>query len=187
MVSVDCGQHWDALSWLVMGWEGLDHCDWCHSWAGGPGCFRKAGWANNGEQTSDLHASVASASVTACRFLPWVPAGCAQWWSLNWKLWAEMSHFLPKLFLVIHHSSKNPKTQLLQGAWCSLGATCCWEIVRDGSHRPALRGAGPLKGPKQQTVRSRAFSVCSEALLQYFLGRGKMSTVYLFKAMTFLF
>jgi hypothetical protein len=53
--------------------KGPAHCEWCHPWVGGPGFYKKAGWANQGKQASKQHRSMASASASATRFLPWVP------------------------------------------------------------------------------------------------------------------
>ena len=44
-------------------WEGPAHCGWYHPWAGGPGVYKKAGWASHGEQASKQHPSMGSASA----------------------------------------------------------------------------------------------------------------------------
>jgi hypothetical protein len=49
--------------------EGPAHCGWYHPWAGGPGCYNKAGWASHEEQASKQHPSIASVSAPASRFL----------------------------------------------------------------------------------------------------------------------
>ena len=44
---------WASLwvSFLLSNWqEGPAHCGWFHSWAGGPGFYKKADWACQGEQ-----------------------------------------------------------------------------------------------------------------------------------------
>jgi hypothetical protein len=48
-------------------------CGWCHPWAGGPGLSKEAEWATHGEQYSEQHSSMASASVLNSRFPPWDP------------------------------------------------------------------------------------------------------------------
>ena len=48
---------------------GPAHCGWGHLWAGSPGFYKKAGWASHGEQASEEHPSMASASAPASRFL----------------------------------------------------------------------------------------------------------------------
>lgn len=63
-----------------------------------PGCYKKPGWANHGEQVSKcspLASAPAPASRTCLERLPWLSS------VMDWKLWNETSPFLPKLLLGI--------------------------------------------------------------------------------------
>jgi hypothetical protein len=59
------------FSQLVISGGGPTHCGWFYPWAGGPGLYKKAGWASHGEQASKQHPSVASISAPISRFLPY--------------------------------------------------------------------------------------------------------------------
>jgi hypothetical protein len=91
--------------------EGPAHCEW-YRWPGGLGFYKKAGWANHGEQASKQHPSIASASAPASRFLLCL-SSCPDflwWWTVVWK------HKLPVLF----------------SSWCSITAKLWFLITQHG-------------------------------------------------------
>lgn len=58
-------QAFRAFSILAIGAGGSAHCGWCHSWADGPGYYKKAGRERLDEQASKQHFSKTSASAPA--------------------------------------------------------------------------------------------------------------------------
>jgi hypothetical protein len=57
------------------------------SWAGGPGFYKKAGWASHDGQASKQNPSMASASAPASWFLHYL-SSCLDifhWWTVVWK------------------------------------------------------------------------------------------------------
>lgn len=57
-------------------------------WADIPGVYKKADWASHEEQANKNHYPMASVSVLASRFLPWVPVLNPQndgLWDVRWN------------------------------------------------------------------------------------------------------
>jgi hypothetical protein len=65
-----CRQVYRTFSYLGM-WEGLGFCEWYHPWAGGPGFYKKAGWASQGKQASKQLLSPGSCPVWVSAFTQW--------------------------------------------------------------------------------------------------------------------
>jgi hypothetical protein len=71
--SLACGLACGVFSWWMM-WESLDHYGQCHPRPGGPGWKKKKALNKPEEKVSRQCSSMASVSIPASRFLPWVPA-----------------------------------------------------------------------------------------------------------------
>ena len=84
------------------------------SWAGGPGFYKEADWASHGKQDSKQHASIASASAPASRFLLCLNS-CLDllwWWTMVWKPKPFPRNLL--LVMVFHHSNVNSDWDTIQ-------------------------------------------------------------------------
>jgi hypothetical protein len=89
-------------------WEDTAHCRWSHTWAGGPGVYKKASWQGN------MSKSVSSIlSWPLQQFLP--PGSCPVWdpilTSFQRVVWKHKANipFPPQvaLVMVFHHSNGN--------------------------------------------------------------------------------
>ena len=89
--------------------ESLDHCGWCLPWTNRPRLYKQAGWVSHGEQASKQHSSMASASVSASRFLPWLQSTM----ECGLRVVSWNKHFQPSYFwlwCLSHYRKPNKPT-----------------------------------------------------------------------------
>lgn len=103
-------QAFRTLSKLVIVGRGSSPLWAMHPWVGGPGFYRKAGWARYKQRSSKQHPSGASASVPAFRFLL---CFCSCPTSLWWIVWKHMptKPFCPQpaSFVMVFHNTKQAR------------------------------------------------------------------------------
>ena len=89
-------------------WESLARYRQWHPWSGGPEWCKKSGWANQGEQASKQHLSMASASIPGPKSLSWILALTSLDDGLQATSW---NNLLPKLILgrAFYHGDRKPK------------------------------------------------------------------------------
>lgn len=85
-------------------WEGPGHSGCCHPWAGGTRWYKRVGWETHEKEVSKQHPSMVSASISASRFLPWVPALTSLCDSRACKLKLPL---LSQVAVMFSHSNRN--------------------------------------------------------------------------------